>query len=1172
MRTKYIVTSILLLSSIVVFCQPTIDGVFDGGTVWGTPIATADGNAGWASANVEHLYTTYDSEFLYLGMTTIAVADWQAFGIVLNTSASAGNMQEVWGYPITYGHSQAPDIVVKGHFGQGGSPYAELYTVVNGQWQRTANDGTDSPLATTDYYCDDTGMIEIKLKLSTIGQPTTGDIQAYITGNVQAEHATFDAVPDDAVATSWNDATVLDNYVTDIDLGGSPAVTLTPALPSDDEAATIRFDATGTALAGESTVYLHAGVALQRQNLSAFDNVVGNWGQDDGVGQMTMVNPNIWEITLGTDLLTYFGLGADDDVFQLNFLFRNAAGNTVEDAAGANYGYAVDPGYFTEVISPDRSPKYVASGADFTIEISSDSTATSWSIDEVDETGAVLSNIATASNTQSISAVVSDVSTGLVHYRLTATFSTETKTKYVDLLRYPPVVDQARPSWTQPGINYHDGDPTKATLVLHAPVHTRYYKYPNGQQLQVGTNTTAAKEVVYVVGDFNNWTGTPAYQLYRDTDGWDETTQVDTDGDGDRGHYWWIELSGLTPGEQYVFQYLIDGELQLADPYTGQVSDPEDASISTDRYANLLPYPAGASGRAAVLQTAQQDFVWTAPAFTAPNINELNIYELHFRDFTEEGTYAAATERLDYLEALGINTIHVMPVSEFEGNSSWGYNPNFYFAADKYYGPKEDLKTFIDECHKREILVVNDLVLNHVFFSNVMAQMYWNNTENKPANDNPWFNPDHKMVSEPAGWWGVDWNHESEHTQLMVDRAIDYWLQEFRFDGYRFDFTKGIGQTAQDPSDPWASSYDQDRIDLLLHMVNGMKTRNPGAIAIFEHLANASEDAVLADAGILMWSGAGHHGDMKEFMLGFNGRDIYNSGIYTAKGFTFANWMSYMESHDEERQAYEVMQYGNGNATYTTEDIVDRLKIGAVFNLLFPGPRMIWQFEELAYDVSINFNGRTGEKPVRWNYYFDEDRQELWRLMAMAFHLRDQYNLYTITPDYGNIGSSDPVSVPRRMKLNDGAGNYVISIANLDPTNSQTVTPGYDIAGTWYRYNGDPTIDGSTYTVATTTDTYTLAPSESLILTNFDIGWTDLCDQPDACCVRSVFTWTGGTGDWNVATNWDLQAVPRPCDMVIIPPTGNVTIHSGNTGYARNVWVQSGGNLDVLGDLQLADD
>ncbi|MFZ1457037.1 MAG: alpha-amylase family glycosyl hydrolase, partial [Saprospiraceae bacterium] len=608
-----------------------------------------------------------------------------------------------------------------------------------------------------------------------------------------------------------------------------------------------------------------------------------------------------------------------------------------------------------------------------------------------------------------------------------------------------------------------------------------------------GTNTSAAKNVVYVVGDFNNWTPSEAYKLNRDTV---------INGVNDRGDYWWITLEGLTPGQEYVFQYLIDGSIRVADPYSFKISDPDDHQISSAIYPGLISYRSQAVDRASVLQTNKQQYNWTAPPFTKPTTDRLNIYELHFRDFTEEGTYLAAISKLDYIKGLGINAIHVMPVSEFEGNSSWGYNPNFYFAADKAYGTENDLKLFIDECHKRQIQVFNDVVLNHAFYSNVMAKMYWNTAENKPANDNPWFNSNHKMVRNPGGHWGADWNHESEHVQTMVDSILGYWLKEFKFDGFRFDFTKGFGQT--DPNDfpsgdDWASSYNLDRIDLLKRMVNRMWNVYPGSVAIFEHLANSDEDRVLANHGILMWSGVGHHNDLKRFILGYPNDDtnIYESGIYStaSRFFSKKNWMSYGESHDEERLGYELMQYFNG--TKSTAIMIDRLKIAYGFNLFLPGTRMLWQFGELGYEVSINYNGRTGEKPVRWNYYDEPKRRELYRFISYIFQIRNKYNIYSTFAD-GNVGLVDGnidlgannLDKPRIMRLSSDQGKHAIIIANLHTTSSYAVPVYYDVTGTWYKYNGSSAIDGKTLQVSNISSSYTLEPSETILLTNFPL---DIC-------------------------------------------------------------------------------
>lgn len=920
----------------------------------------------------------------------------------------------------------------------------------------------------------------------------------------------------------------------------TPLVTVSPSFPNDTQVVTITFNAAGTALAGASKVYLHSGVSTNVSSPYAFNYTIGNWGQDDGIGQMTNTVDDNWTITIST-LRTFYNVPSDRDIFGLNFLFRSADGTLKEDNGGSNYYNIVDPGNYFSITFPTTSTYFAQVDQPFNHTGSANTAPTTWTLKELNpDTDAVITTISSTNGGTTFLQSLTMTDTSLRKFRLESDFSGNLKYKTFLVIGYLSATEAPRPSWTKPGINYHDTDATKATLVLHAPIYTRYKK---GTGNVSGDNTTAPKSVVYVIGDFNNWTPSESFKMNRDSDvdfEDDDNNMIDDD----QGHYWWIELNNLVPGQEYVFQYLIDGVLQVADPYTHKVSDPDDWQISSLVYPNLISYRPQAVDRASVLQTNQQPYDWKAAPFSKPSINELNIYELHFRDFTEEGTYLAAIDKLDYIKGLGINAIHVMPVSEFEGNSSWGYNPNFYFAADKAYGKADDLKKFIDECHKRKIQVFNDLVLNHAFYSNVMAKMYWNSGANRPADDNPWFNPLHKMVADPGGWWGADWNHESEHTQIMVDTILDFWLKEFKFDGFRFDFTKGFGQTAPDINDPWASSFDQDRINLLKRMVHGVKTRNPGSVIIFEHLAWALEDKKLSDTlGILMWSGVGHHNDLKGFILGYNGdnTNIYTSGVYNASGrnFNYANWMSYGESHDEERLGYEVSQYFNGDKTI--DNIIKRLKLALGFNLLLPGPRMIWQFQELGYDVSINFNGRTGEKPVRWYYYNNSKRRELYTLTSRLLKIRNKYNIYGTTPDYGNIGlGSGNINQPRFMRLSSGTGvneKHVIVIANLDTNNAHSVNPGYDVTGTWYKYNGDPTIDGSGFNVNSTGESYSLSPSEMMVLTNFQI---------DACTdVRS----TANSGAYTLRDAIDCA-----------PENGNVEIEF--PVYGQTITLSSPINID----------
>ena len=1071
-----IVTFLAFMFSYTLTSQPVIDGTFDGVGVWGSPIAVADGIVGFdlAGANAKSLYKTEDGTHIYLA-AEVTASPWMAWAFIINTKSGGGNTDS-WARSIDYGHCNLPDYDARGHFNN----YSELHEWT-GSWGVISPAGYSFAESITTDLQD--GWVEVKIPKSALGNPSQIDVQFYLTGN-NNNHGSFDACPNDEHAEDWDassDRTTLKIY--------NSTVNVDPSLPDLTQDITISFDAKCTPLEGASKVYLHSGVSTTESSPTSFNRTIGNWGMDDGVGQMTSTGTDQWEIIVN-GIRTYYMVDDEEDVFGLNYLFRNADGTAQEDMSGNNYFNSVVTGPYFTLSSPESKSSIHEVGSAVDITSESMTAPNNWTLQELDPSDdSVIGTPATQSGLMTFTHAVNITTVNERKFKIIADYGGGTiKFKTITIQGFNPITNMARPGGKEPGVHYNSS--TSVTLILHAPTFTTF---KDGDGVSTGTNPTTPKSVVHVVGDFNNWTADESSKMFRDPD---------DDGDSDQGDYWWITINGLTPGQEYVYQYLIDGELQVGDPYCEKVSDPDDVHIPASVYPGLINYPVQAVDRASVLQTDQPTFTWTAPPFIKPTPDRLNIYELHFRDFTEEGTYLAAVERLDYIKNLGINAIHVMPVSEFEGNSSWGYNPNFYFAADKAYGTREDLKTFIDECHKREIQVFNDLVLNHSFYSNVMARMWWNDGMNRPADDSPFFNPEHKMVANPAGWWGADWNHESEHVQKMVDRALDYWLQEFKFDGFRFDFTKGFGQTEQDPGDDWASSYDGDRLKLLKRMVDGMWARNPGSIAIFEHLAVVNEDSELGNHGILLWSGVGHHNDVKEFSLGYQGYDIYSSGHYQAGGRTLnndkTNWMSYAESHDEQRHGYEVINFADvvKTETDTTEQqrlMIDRLKIAAGFNLLFPGPRMIWQFQELGYEVDINFNGRTGKKPVRWWYYNNDKRKELYTFISKIFRLRNDHFLFAGGlgfPDYGNTGNgAASLSEPRYMKFDLGSGEYAMIVANLDPRNAQNYNAGFPTGGTWYRYNGDPSIDGTTLS---SPGLLPLDSSEVFLLTTFPL---DSCNH-----------------------------------------------------------------------------
>nr|MBD3620952.1 T9SS type A sorting domain-containing protein [Sunxiuqinia sp.] len=323
-------------------------------------------------------------------------------------------------------------------------------------------------------------------------------------------------------------------------------------------------------------------------------------------------------------------------------------------------------------------------------------------------------------------------------------------------------------------------------------------------------------------------------------------------------------------------------------------------------------------------------------------------------------------------------------------------------------------------------------------------------------------------VQNPDAQWGYDFNHDSEYTRELVDSVNSYWMSEYQIDGFRFDFTKGFSNTTYGPSD-WGSAYDASRIANLKRMANEIWERNDDAIIIFEHLADNSEEKELADYGIMLWGNINHN--YGEAAMGYveNTNSDLSWGVYKQRNWNEANLVTYMESHDEERLTYKLLQYGNSAGTYNTKTFstaTDRLELGNVFFIPLPGPKMIWQFGELAYDYSIDYDGRLGEKPIKWEYTEDENRTDLFQVIAKLNYLKQTYEEFQST-DFTHSLTGDT----KTYQLKSGE-NYVVAVGNFGVTqNSITVT--FPKTGTWYNYFAETTRDITSANVQ-----FTLAPGE----------------------------------------------------------------------------------------------
>ena len=516
-----------------------------------------------------------------------------------------------------------------------------------------------------------------------------------------------------------------------------------------------------------------------------------------------------------------------------------------------------------------------------------------------------------------------------------------------------PIIEQTMPAGTVEGINISGG--SSVTFAF-------YDKDKNGNY----------KDFAYILGDFNNWTlandGTS--QMYRDNS----------------ARCWWITVENLDPAKEYRFQYYTgtkDGDvIRLADAYSEKILDPDnDKYIPESTYpSSEMVYPEKGIGIVSTFKINKDEYSWKNNDFKIKDRDNLLIYELHLRDFTSTSDLNGAISKLDYLEDLGINAIELMPVQEFDGNDSWGYNPCFFFAMDKAYGTREMYKRFIDECHSRGIAVIFDVVYNHATGAHPFAKLYWDSKNNKTAENNPWFNVD---APHPYSVFH-DFNHESEFVKTFVKRNLKFLLDEYKIDGFRFDLTKGF--TQRQCSESTASDYDDNRIAVLKEYYDAIHEANENAVVILEHFCCDEEEKELANYGLKLWRN-GNYAYCQSGM-GWSEGSSFES-IYTGtNGMKFGGYISFMESHDEERTAFKAKEYGNGDLKTNLSNRMKSMAANMAFFLTVPGPKMIWQFGEMGYDVSIEENGRTGRKPLHWEYLNDQYRKNLVDTYTMLLKLR----------------------------------------------------------------------------------------------------------------------------------------------------------------------------------------
>ena len=823
-----------------------------------------------------------------------------------------------------------------------------------------------------------------------------------------------------------------------------------------DQPVTFTVDITSTAsncngISNPGKVYMHAGIGT-KNNAFAFD-VEGNWGQDDGIGEMTNNNDGTYSITITPQ--TYFDLTQNeiDTAAQIGMVFRNEDGTQELKDNGCEDFFFPIGAVQVNILIPSEDLVVVNSGANLQVRATVD----------FQQTTTVQGKIEVFYNNVS----QGTANCGFPNCNFTITNITESGE--VRIVGNPPspnqaqsgearfnvkvkptVVQESLPAGVRDGINY-PADATTAILVLTAP----------------------DKEFIEVAGSFNNYTPTASHVMKQDPS---------------TGKFW-IELTGLTSGQIETYQYWVfdttpstgsPSLVKTADPYSALVLSPfDDPWIPSTTYPNLPPYPAGQEREVTVLQTGQTPYNWQVPNFQKPKKEDLVVYEVLVRDFDADRNYQDLIDRISYFKNLNINAIQLMPIMEFDGNETWGYNTSFHYALDKFYGTQNKFKEFVDLCHQNGIAVILDIALNHATGRNPLVRMWMDDPDGDgwggPATDNPYFN----TTAQHAYSVFNDFDHSNTLTRDYTKQVIRHWIEEYKIDGFRWDLTKGFTQNCGPGSgNGCTDAYQQDRVDILKEYADYSWSIDNDHYVIFEHLGQDNEEQQWANhrisegKGIMMWGKM--TSEYTDLVQGFSANIARAS--HKARGFNAPRLMMYPESQDEERVMYEAVTFGNNsNGSHNVRNLNIALKrmatMGAV-SLTIPGPKMIWHFASLGMDDSIWTCGdgvtvspgdvgcKLATKPQpQWteNWLQNADRKNVYDTWSRLNALKTQEDVFE-----GDFALESSGQIVRLYIFDNNIPNNelknVVILANFNTT-GQNITPDFPYTGEWFNLMDDSSIN-----------------------------------------------------------------------------------------------------------------